>query len=134
MPHIIVETNELIRCQINWRACFKAMHLELSAKGYGNLSDFKSRVLLSTDWMIADQENSEGVIYATLHTMNPRPDKVLMEMAGIIHSHIEEEAKALRTKNWIQCCVRVQATTKHHYIKSHINSPATLQQEFVYTA
>lgn len=123
MPHITVEVPAPLARQINWRRCFANLHRTLDENGYGRLQDFKSRVIVVDEWLIADADASASFVFATLQTMNARPPEMLRAMADIVHQGLEHELKALAAPGWIQCCVRVASTPAEDYFKSHLNPP-----------
>lgn len=134
MPHIVVEATRKIHACVDWRKVFIAIHIELASQGFGNLSDFKSRVVLSSDWVVADKEGPCEVLFATLHTMNPRPEPVLAAMMQIVHRHLSEQAAGDFDGAWVQCCVRAQSTPRALYIKTHTSAPNDLEAQFNYPA
>ncbi|MDB5771128.1 MAG: 5-carboxymethyl-2-hydroxymuconate isomerase family protein [Burkholderia sp.] len=124
MPHITVEVPAPLARKIEWRKCFLQMHQTLSAHGYGRLEDFKSRVIVTDEWLVADKDPSATFIFATLQTMNPRSSEVLRAMAKVVHERLEHEAKNVAGNDWVQCCVKVENTPAEDYFKSHLNAPA----------
>lgn len=134
MPHIILEVSDAMAERVDWRRCLKAVHLELAAKGYGQLKDFKSRIVQTSGWVIADDERPAEVVFATLHTMNPRPQAMLADMAALVHTHLARELPAASDGRWIQCCVRTQSTPPHRYIKTQVCAPEDLAPRADHTA
>ena len=132
MPHIIVEATQRVHRSVEWRRVSTEIHIELASKGYGNLTDFKSRVALTDDWVVADKEEPCDVLFATLHTMNPRPDDVLQAMTHIVHEHLSQALERCTEGTWVQCCVRAQATARNLYIKTHVSPPVDLESQFNY--
>lgn len=130
MPHITVEVPAPLSSQIDWRQCFSDLHASLAAQGFARIEDFKSRVIVLDEWLVADKDSSAAFIFATLQTMNPRPAEMLRSMAKIVHGRLEQEARAVAGPNWVQCCVRIQSTPPEDYFKSHINPPALKEGNF----
>ena len=106
MPHITVEVPASLAKKIDWRTCFLDIHKTLDAQNYGRLEDFKSRVLVSEEWLVADQNSSATFIFATLQTMNARPPEMLRAMGKIVHERLEQEAKAAAGSDWVLWTMR----------------------------
>lgn len=130
MPHITVEVPGVLSSRIDWQKCFSDLHASLADQGFARLEDFKSRVIVLDEWLVADKDSSAGFIFATLQTMNPRPAEMLRSMAKAIHGRLEQEALAVAGHSWVQCCVRIQTTAPEDYFKSHINPPALKEGNF----
>ena len=130
MPHITVEVPASLAKKIDWRTCFLDIHKTLDAQNYGRLEDFKSRVLVSEEWLVADQNSSATFIFATLQTMNARPPEMLRAMGKIVHERLEQEAKVAAGSDWVQCLVKVENTPAEDYFKSHVNAPALKEGKF----
>lgn len=130
MPHITVEVPATLAKKIDWKTCFLNIHKTLDAQNYGRLEDFKSRVLVAEEWVVADHDQSATFLFATLQTMNARPPEMLREMGRIVHERLEQEVKAAVGSDWVQCLVKVQNTPAEDYFKSHVNAPALKEGKF----
>ena len=130
MPHITVEVPATLAKKIDWKTCFLNIHKTLDAQNYGRLEDFKSRVLVAEEWVVADQDPSATFLFATLQTMNARPPEMLREMGRIVHALLEQEVKAAAGSDWVQCLVKVQNTPAEDYFKSHVNAPSLKEGTF----
>jgi 5-carboxymethyl-2-hydroxymuconate isomerase len=130
MPHITLEVPSLIKNEINWGDFFKKMHKNLADAGYGRLEDFKSRTIILDSWQVADQTEDAIFIFATLQTMNPRPQETIRAMGQIICSNLEQEGKKIAKGRWLQICVKVSGTPPEDYFKLHLNSPNLMQGLF----
>lgn len=133
MPHIVVEATEFVARHVDLRACLQRIHCTLAEQKLGNLGDFKSRVITSEQWVVADGRPDSEVVFATLYTMNPRPESALIEMGKIIHTLLLQAMNdALPQPRWAQCCVRIHNTPSQLYFKSSENAPAEFQARFQY--
>lgn len=130
MPHLTVEVPAPLAGKIDWRRCFADLHNTLDEKGYGRLQDFKSRVIVVDEWLVADEAASASFVFVTLQTMNARPPEMLRAMGNIIHQRLERELTAVAGSDWIQCCVKVTSTPAEDYFKSHVNPPAMKEGRF----
>ncbi|HAT39629.1 hypothetical protein [Polynucleobacter necessarius] len=103
MPHITVEIPPTLEGQLDWKALFKNLHLiKLAHADFVRLDDFKNRVVALEDWQVSDKPEDAIFLFATLHTMNPRPQEMIRAMGVMIHKSLEEKARKIANGRWLQ--------------------------------
>lgn len=122
MPHLRIEVSAELYRSLDWKALANDIHLGISQRGWADLNDLKTRVVVCADDLAGIDPLARQLV-ATLITTNPRPPDVLQAMQALVLTELEKAVSVLQPAQWVQCCVFLQATPKSEYMKWQWRAP-----------